>query len=172
VYKKFKSFDVPSVQTTPGDVVHYMMPATVIGSEETVGQIMALLVGSSGALSIFSSSSSANTSGTSAVADNAAFSGVVIGETWVKVRPFVHSAHAKFFAPFLLRNPGLLIFTSPEDVIKYARYVEFIFFFPLSFTFVLIPVLSIFPNVLKLFCLIYLFYFYLCCCFVLFCLIL
>lgn len=94
VFKKIKSFD--PVNPPLIDVVHYMFPVTVIGSEDTVGSIMSLIGPSGGSTS----------------------QAVVVSETLLKVRPFVHTAHGKFFASLLLRNPGLVIFTSPEDVNK------------------------------------------------------
>lgn len=109
-YKRIKSFDATPLQQ--GDVVHYMMPVTVIGSEEAVGQIMSL-IGSTNPTASASSSGSASSLAS-------ANQGLVICETLLKVRPFVHSPHAKFFSSFLLRNPGLVIFTSPDDVNKYA----------------------------------------------------
>jgi rRNA processing protein Gar1 len=114
VYKKIKSFDSAPSTMQQGDVVHYMMPVTVIGSEEAVGQIMSL-IGPAATPHV-----SINSSLQQQQQQHAQHPGLVISETLLKVRPFVQTPHSKFFAPFLLRNPGLIIFTSPEDVNKYA----------------------------------------------------
>ena len=43
----------------------------------------------------------------------------LLGDTLIKIFPFVQNLHSRFFASLYLRNPGLIIFTSTAD---YERF--------------------------------------------------